>query len=787
MISRRDFLRSAAALTGSAFVWGSIPEAVARAYGIDPELGSTWKDAEHVVILMQENRSFDHSYGAMRGVRGYRDPRVHRQPDGRPVWFQTDAEGRTYVPFRLDIKDTNVTWIGGLPHSWTDQVDARNGGKYDQWLICKARKDLPLTLGHYQREDIPFYYSLADCFTICDQAFCSSLTGTTPNRLFLWSGTIRRDAKDNPKVQNSEAVYDAEVGWTTFPERLEDAGVTWKVYQNDLYIESGFKGEEEEWLANFGDNRLEYFTQYRVRFAKNRRAWVQKRLAALPDEIVAASAKLDELQGEDKDKATKKLASLQNQLQSLKAEADEYNEETWNKLSSRDRALFEKAFADNSFDPDYRLLEELEYTEGDKTRKVKVPKSDVLAGFRRDVSSGNLPQVSYLVAPQAFSDHPSSAWYGAWYVSEVMKILTDDPEVWKKTIFILCYDENDGYFDHVPPFIAPHPDRPETGKASKEIDTTLDIANTYRRDHSIGLGFRCPLVVASPWNRGGNVNSEVFDHTSIIQFLETWLALKGKKVHESNISSWRRAICGDLTSTFKRFNGEHYELPTYQDRNKTIVGIHQARYKPAAKRADGLSTEEVETLDVGAAQEAGTRPACALGYDLSVNGEIVGGALELMFQARRDRLGRAAIGAPFNLYIYGDEMQARAYALVAGGELRDSIPVQERYHVKIDGPNGFLREFSGSGAAPSVHVEPGSDHLTVQIKAAQDQTVTVRDHSYGASPIQKSGNNLKIVVDVRKQNGWYDFSVEGPNFDYRYAGRLENGKWTITDPAMGGS
>ncbi len=96
--------------------------------------------------------------------------------------------------------------------------------------------------------------------------------------------------------------------------------------------------------------------------------------------------------------------------------------------------------------------------------------------FREDVKGGKLAgRVSWLVAPEAFSDHPASAWYGAWYISETLDILTENPEVWKKTIFILCYDENDGYFDHVPPFlVAPHPQKPETGLASEGIDTALE-------------------------------------------------------------------------------------------------------------------------------------------------------------------------------------------------------------------------------------------------------------------------------------------------------------------------
>ncbi|HEY0273615.1 MAG TPA: alkaline phosphatase family protein, partial [Chitinophaga sp.] len=177
MDTRREFLKKAALLSGSAGLAGMLPPAIRKALAIDPAPGSTFMDAEHVVLLMQENRSFDHAYGSLRGVRGFNDPRAIRLPNGNPVWLQTDKAGHTYAPFRLDIKDTKATWMHSLPHSWSNQVDARNNGHYDRWLEVKpsgnpAYKDMPLTLGYHTREDIPFYYSLADAFTICDQHFC---------------------------------------------------------------------------------------------------------------------------------------------------------------------------------------------------------------------------------------------------------------------------------------------------------------------------------------------------------------------------------------------------------------------------------------------------------------------------------------------------------------------------------------------------------------------------------------------------------------------------------------
>ena len=239
-------------LSGGAGLLQTLPDSIQRAISIDPAVGSTFYDAEHVVILMQENRSFDHCYGSLQGVRGFNDPRAITQPDNNLVWLQKNAKGETFIPFRLNIKDTKATWLGSLPHSWSDQVDARNGGRYDQWLISKPSgqegfEEVPLTMGYYNREDIPFYYSLADAFTVCDQNFCSSLTGTTPNRLYLWTGTIRteQNVSSQANVSNSDVDYDNEVNWTSFPERLENAGISWKIYQNEISLESGFDEDED--------------------------------------------------------------------------------------------------------------------------------------------------------------------------------------------------------------------------------------------------------------------------------------------------------------------------------------------------------------------------------------------------------------------------------------------------------------------------------------------------------------------------------------------------------------
>ncbi len=313
MESRRDFLKKAALLSGATILW-TVPASIQKAFAINPETGSTYLDADHIVILMQENRSFDHTFGTLQGVRGYNDPRAHVLPDFKPVWLQTNADGETYAPFRLNIKETNATWMGSLPHDWGNQTQARNGGSYDKWLIAKpldykGYERKPMTLGHYTREDLPFYYALADAFTICDQHFCSSLTGTTPNRLYLWSGTIRPEPSADSKahVYNEEADHGKEVSWAAFPERLEDAGISWKIYQNEIDIETGLPDEEDNWLSNFSDNPIEFMAQYHVQFAPRHRAYLETRAKALPTEIAAATD-------------AKKLADLKAELQHVQAE-----------------------------------------------------------------------------------------------------------------------------------------------------------------------------------------------------------------------------------------------------------------------------------------------------------------------------------------------------------------------------------------------------------------------------------------------------------------------------------
>lgn len=826
MDTRRDFLKKAATFAGSASLMHLMPASIAKAMAIDPATGSSYLDAEHVVLLMQENRSFDHAFGTLQGVRGFNDPRAISLPNKDKVWCQTRKNGETFAPFRLDMKDSKITWMGCLPHNWTDQTDARNGGKMDRWLDVKRSgfkefAEIPLTMGHYTREDIPFYYSLADAFTICDQHFCSSLTGTNPNRLYFWTGNIREGLDGKALVWNGDSEYSGKANWKTFPERLQEQGIDWKIYQNEISSSSaGYSGEANSWLANFGCNVMEYFPQYNVKLSR-------RYIDLLNQQQEKLSHKIREYTPEN---SGEELAELKKKLEYVIAKQELYTLERYEQLSDHEKALHDRAFVNNAGDPDYMKLEKLLYKDGQMERELNIPKGDILYQFRQDVNNGKLPTVSWLTPPQLFSDHPDSPWFGAWYVSEVMDILTQNPEVWKKTIFILTYDENDGYFDHVPPFGAPNPYKDGTGKVSPGIDARPEFVRQEEqyypesgRESNIGLGFRVPLIIASPWTRGGWVNSQVFDHTSPLQFLETFLSKKAKKpITEANITAWRRTVCGDLTSSFRSYGGETIKKPMSLEKEPFMEGIHQAKYKGLPANFKALTTEEIDLINRNAVaspffprQEKGVRDACALPYELYVNGcyDKALNRYEISFKAASQVSGKQASGAPFLVYAlnsYGEELsRSWNYTIGAGTELRDEWPVTKfddgHYYLRVYGPNGFYRSFSGTVNNPLIQIaclyqsdawERGSltGKLLLKLinKDQQDHELLVEDRSYGDKTrhlVVEKGSTATIILDVNKNHNWYDVEVRCKGYEdfaERFAGRIETGKSLKTDPLMGG-
>ncbi|GAB3017579.1 phospholipase C, phosphocholine-specific [Niabella terrae] len=833
MDKRRDFLKKAMLLSGAAGMTAFVPDSIKAAMAIDPRPGSSYLDAEHIVILMQENRSFDHSFGALQGVRGFNDPRAIQLPDKLPVWFQKNEKGDAYAPFRLDIKNTKITWMGSLPHSRNSQVDAHNKGKYDKWLLAKKSgnkkfSDMPLTMGHYTREDLPFYYAMADAFTVCDQNFCSVMTSTTPNRSFFWTANIMNEEEGRAKanIRNTDFGHAKHV-WKTFPELLSENGVDWKFYQNEISCGGGFQGQERSWLANFGCNLLEFFAAYNVKFAPRYIQSLQQQVDTLPGEI---GALIEASPGETDAKKTKAaIRNKQKALDRARAELQRWNLDNFEKLPAEEKQLFFNAFVTNKDNPDYRKLDQLKYEENGQVRELAVPAGDIFYQFRKDVKEGKLPSVSWLAGPQNFSDHPSAPWYGAWYLSEILDILTQKPEIWQKTIFIITYDENDGYYDHIPPFSISDNILPGTGKCAPHMDTEIEhvrlanelaqgIPKSQAREAPVGLGFRVPMIIASPWSRGGKVCSQLFEHTSTLQFLETFYSKKLKKeIRFDNINPWRRAISGDLTSAFTKFEKAEDRDLAFLDRDQFIETIYNAKFtrEPGFTRADPADLAKGNYGPWLPRQEKGTRPACPLPYELYANGHYNRATKQFTIglQAAQKQFGKRAAGAPFRVYAMGSHRSIDGksfetnrswnFTVAAGHQLEDSWKTADfkdgQYFLRVYGPNGFYREFTGSDKDPAfrlacgyrVQEEQGNLLLQFDNQGATALDIEITDNGYGNAPLQQqiaAGSQKPLLLHLKKSSGWYDITVTvkgHPDFSQTFAGHVETGIAGITDPLMG--
>jgi len=843
MDTRREFIKKTILLSGATGFSSILPSSIQRALAINPEVGSTYLDAEHVVILMQENRSFDHCFGSLQGVRGFNDPRAIKLPNGNPVWLQSDASGSTYAPFRLNIKETKATWMGALPHSRHSQVDAYNGGKYDNWLQAKRLNNkeyahMPLTLGYYDREDLPFNYAMADAFTICDHNFSSAMTSTTPNRSFFWTGKITNTENGIPKANiRNEDFRAGKHTWKTFPELLEENDIPWRFYQNDITCGGGFSNDERSWLANFGCNNLEAFEAYHVKFGDRNVRSLKKQVEILPNEIKSLLEKSKSVTGEAAKKLQTAIKKKQTALDTAQIELTRWSKENFDKLTEEEKRLHRQAFTINSGDPDYRTLSSLKYENQGKKEEVIVPKGDLLYQFRKDVNEGKLPTVSWLASPKNFSDHPSAPWYGAWYVSEVLDILTKNPEIWKKTIFILTYDENDGYFDHLRPFSIPDNGKPETGKCSAAIDTEIEyvrlknelehgVSEKQAREAPVGLGFRVPMIIASPWSKGGKVCSQVFDHTSTLQFLEGFVNKKfNKNIKLDNISQWRRTICGDLTSVFTPFNKKEEGLPFLQ-RDAYVERIHNARFKKNPSGFKSLTNLEIKQIlkdPMKSAhqpkQEKGIRPSCALPYELYADGKLNSDkkSFEISLQAGDEIFGKKSKGSPFTVstpVLYSDSLiksgeygRIWSFAVSSGDTLTYQWQLEnfdkQHYHLCLDGPNGFFREFKGDRSDPELQISckyqngkvksnlTGNVVLNITNLKNNRYEIEIIDHVHKGDNHKQIINNTKteIPLDLKQSYAWYDFSVRiigFENYERRYSGRVETGVNGFTDPIMGG-
>jgi phospholipase C len=683
---RREFLKFLTTAAASA----AFPASITRALGIpaNNRTGSI-QDVEHVVFLMQENRSFDHYFGTLRGVRGFSDPRAVKLPSGKNVFHQPDASNPDgfVLPFRPDKTDLGLTFIEDTAHDWDTTHSAWNNGTYDQWVPNKGTT----SMAYLTRKDIPYHYALADAFTVCDAYHCSLLGPTDPNRYHMWTGWVGNDGSgEGPVIDNAEAGY----GWSTYPERLESAGISWKIYQDigeglDAADFWGWTGDRP-YIGNYGDNSLLYFHQYQN----------------APDSSPLAQ----------------KARTGTNILKT--------------------GTLF-----------------------------------DI---FRQDVRNNQLPQVSWIVAPEAYTEHGN--WppnYGAWYVSQMLDALTANPEVWSKTVVFYMFDENDGFFDHIVP---PTPPQSRAqGISTVGTENELFGGNAAYVPGPYGLGVRVPMIVISPWTKGGWVNSEVFDHTSLIRFVERRFG-----VSESNITKWRRAVTGDLTTAFN-----------FASPNDAVVALPTtASYQPPNTDRYPDYVPAVPSNQTLPAQEPGVRPARALPYDLHVAGELnfAEGGIELTFR----NAGKA--GAAFQVRFADGRTSPRTYTVSAGDEVSDVFGATgaTSYDLAVSGPNGFLRSFAGG-------LRSGSANLTVRAtfdKDGEGVTLHIQNHGSIAEKVSilnaysgkaqtrtvHAGHSATFESELRHSFGWYDLTVTAESdssFARQLAGHLENGRPSMTDPAIG--
>lgn len=232
LFTRRRLIQGGALATAAQVLPPNVQKLLAQA----PSRRGSLRDIKHVVLLMQENRSFDHYFGTLPGARGFADPAAMTLPDGRSVFHQPDAEHPDghMLPFHLDTFSTRAQRLPSTGHGWAVQHAAWNGGRMDSWLPAHRAADGahgPYTMGYFKREDIPFHFALAEAFTLCDGYHCSVMGSTRPNRFYYVSGTIDADARyGDPQIDQKTPAEGLR--WTTYAERLEEAGVSWKVYQH---------------------------------------------------------------------------------------------------------------------------------------------------------------------------------------------------------------------------------------------------------------------------------------------------------------------------------------------------------------------------------------------------------------------------------------------------------------------------------------------------------------------------------------------------------------------------
>jgi phospholipase C len=683
-VTRRRFLRYTALGTAAAAAAGvtggpalaSARGSSAAAKALPKGWSGTIADLKHVVILMQENRSFDHYFGTLSGVRGFGDKQILAYQNGTSIFQQPDP-ARTDLGYLLPYNLTDQV-DGDLDHSWEGDHEARNGGAWNQWVPAKTEE----TMGYFTRNEIPFQYAVADAFTICDGYHQAIMAPTSPNRMYFWTGTSS-GWTSNPNDYEVDFGPDAETPEvTTYPELLQAAGVGWRVYTNDQVGDSG--SYPDYFLGDYGDNPLWFYQQY-------------------------------------------------------------------NSTNSRDGGTSEIAV---------RGAVTPWQTDAGAPPLSKTHAAYVLSSFIKDVRSNNLPQVSWIVAPAGYCEHPSyTPDYGAHYVNTVLQTLFSNPELWKSTALFITYDEHDGFFDHQLP---PYPE--------------ATVTDEYIAGLPIGPGTRVPMLICSPWTRGGYVDSNVYNHTSMLEFLAAWTGVK-----PVNITPWRASVTGDLTAAFD-FQNPDFSIPG------NIPTLDQTW--ALTQLTGGSTTPPAEGDQKMPAQEPGTRPHRPTVHQPFA--DVVVDRTTSQVTAALTNTG--TVGVSFAVYPDNYLPFTSTPFTVLQGSPRsyvwDAALTAGNYAFSVYGPDGFLTSFAGAvvpvglntGPVPVVTAAPRSAGAkTVELTLANEgrkaivYTLTPNEYEGRTQTVTVKLGSSKTISWPTDQYGYYDVVITAntaDGFRRRYAGRI---------------
>jgi phospholipase C len=682
-VSRRRFLQATGlgAAAAAAAGLGAGPAAASTASrSAAGRLPADWTgsiaDLKHVVILMQENRSFDHYFGTLRGVRGFADKQALTWQSGNRIFQQPDP-ARTDLGYLLPYNLTDQI-DGDLDHSWDGDHLARSGGLWNNWVPAKTEE----TMGYFTRDEIPFQYAVADAFTICDGYHQAIMAPTSPNRMYFWTGTSS-GWTSNPndyQVDFGSDAGTAEV--TTYPELLQAAGIDWQVYTNDQVGDSG--SYPDYFLGDYGDNPLWFYQQYNSsNSTQGGTSQLATRGAVTPWQSNAGAPALS-----------------------------------------------------------------------------KIHAAYVLSSFIKAVKSSTLPRVSWIVAPAGYCEHPSyTPDYGAHYVNTVLQTLFSNPALWNSTALFITYDEHDGFFDHqLPPFPEP------------------SVTDEYISGLPIGPGTRVPMLICSPWTRGGYVDSNVYDHTSVLRFLATWTGVK-----PVNVTPWRESVTGDLTAAFD-FQHPDFSIPG----NIPTLGQTWA----LTQLTGGSTAPPAEGHQAMPAQEPGTRPHRPTSIrpfaDVTVD--------RITSQVTAALTNTGQVGVSFA--IYPDGLLAATPTPVTvlrsspGSYAWDAALTGGKYAFSVYGPDGFLTSFAGqvlpaglgTGQVPVVTAAPQyAPAATVRLTLANEgqqkirYTLTPNDYEGSTQTVTVPGGRSTTISWPTDRYGYYDVVITtntSDGFRRRYAGRL---------------